>query len=289
MIRETLPERREARWLLAGVLLSSIGRGLTLPFLFIYLTDVRGLSDAAAGIAIGWFGAVVMVLPPADRGGTRPGRDRRVPPGVLRPRLPAPAVLRPATHDLRLRPDRGRLRRFSVRVADVSTRVVAWAMAASTIAIVGAQLVVMRRIEGRSRSHVLALVGVVFAVSWLVLGAGGLAGGQNPLLAAVLVIACAAIFGLGETLLQPVQPALINALAPDRLRGRYNSAHTINFGISSVVGPVTAGPLIGAGHAGVWVVLTLGGCLVASALALSLRGLLTPDQDGTPSPISGHR
>jgi hypothetical protein len=56
MLQETLPERPEARWLLAGVLVSSVGRGLTLPFLFIYLTEVRGFTDAAAGFAIGGFG-----------------------------------------------------------------------------------------------------------------------------------------------------------------------------------------------------------------------------------------
>ncbi|GAA2711119.1 hypothetical protein [Actinoplanes palleronii] len=63
MIRETLPERREARWLLAGVLVSSIGRGLTLPFLFIYLTGVRGLSDAAAGGASAWATGATYLIP----------------------------------------------------------------------------------------------------------------------------------------------------------------------------------------------------------------------------------
>lgn len=416
MLRESLPERREARWLLTGVLLSSIGRGLTLPFLFIYLTDVRGMSDAAAGLAIGWFGAIVMLLAPVggtlmDKFGARPvsiislcGQTLgsillayAVSPALAFLALTVAAagmasswagnatmlaaltgeherqktfglqfallnlgiglggviagsfvdVSRPGTFEaiylldavtylvplaiLLALPTVGRrlvahgpagadtggyrevfrdraFRRvllfslvlmtcgygqievgfpaFAVRTADVEPRVVAWALAANTVMIVGAQLIVMRRIEGHSRSRTLAVVGAIFALSWLVLGAGGLVGDRAPLLAAVLVISCSAIFGFGETLLQPVQPALINALAPDRLRGRYNSAHSVNFGISSVIGPITAGPLIGAGHAMIWVALTLGGCLLASVLALSLHHLLTPSEDGrlTPEP-----
>jgi hypothetical protein len=53
MLRRALPRRPEARRMLVGTLLSAVGRGLTLPFLFIYLTDVRGLIDIRAGLVIG--------------------------------------------------------------------------------------------------------------------------------------------------------------------------------------------------------------------------------------------
>lgn len=68
MLRRALPRRPEARRILVGTLLSSIGRGLTLPFLFIYLTDVRGFSDPRAGLVIGWYGVVTLALSPL--GGT---------------------------------------------------------------------------------------------------------------------------------------------------------------------------------------------------------------------------
>ena len=55
---------------------------------------------------------------------------------------------------------------------------------------------------------------------------------------------------------------------------------SVTWGVSGIIGPVTAGPLIGGGLAGPWVVLVVGGCLVASLLALSLHRLLTPAQDG---------
>ena len=53
-----------------------------------------------------------------------------------------------------------------------------------------------------------------------------------------------------------------------------------------IVGPVTAGPLIGAAHGRLWVVVVVGGCLTASVLALSLRRLLTTTQDGRVTPGS---
>ena len=94
------------------------------------------------------------------------------------------------------------------------------------------------------------------------------------------MVACSAIFGFGETMLSPVMPALTNALATDELRGRYNAMSSMIFGVSGIIGPVTAGPLIGAADGRIWVVVVVGGCLTASALALSLRRLLTPAQDG---------
>jgi MFS family permease len=94
------------------------------------------------------------------------------------------------------------------------------------------------------------------------------------------VVACAVIFASGETVLSPVLPAITNALATDHLRGRYNALATMAWGISGVVGPVAAGPLIGGGLGTVWVVLVVGGCLLASVLALDLRRRLTAEQDG---------
>lgn len=171
---------------------------------------------------------------------------------------------------------------YAVRVAEVTPRVVAWALAGNTVMIVLSQLLMLRRMEGRSRTGGLALVGAVFAGAWLVLGAAGQIGPGNALVAALGVVACATIFGFGETMLSPVMPALTNALATDELRGRYNAMSSMIFGVSGVIGPVTAGPLIGAADGRIWVAIVVGGCLAASLLALSLRGLLTPAQDGRP-------
>ncbi|WP_319460470.1 MFS transporter [Micromonospora sp. RTP1Z1] len=416
MLRRALPARPEARRILLGTLLSAVGRGLTLPFLFIYLTDVRGLTDTRAGLVIGWFGAVTLALSPVggtliDRFGARrvvlpclvveavgtgslalvdstasafavatliavggsalwsgqttilasltdDGERQRVfglqfallnlgigvgglisgavvdtarpitfqaiylldalsylMPGLILLTLPhvgrrlaaAPtAGDRPSTGGyltvLRDRPFRRLVifglvlttcgyaqievgfTAYSIRVVEVTPRVVAWALAANTVMIVLSQLLVIRRMEGRSRTGGLAAVGAVFATAWLVLGAAGVIGTGNALVAALSVVACAAIFGFGETMLSPVMPALTNALATDELRGRYNAMSSMIFGVSGIIGPVTAGPLIGAADGRIWVVVVVAGCLTASVLALSLRRLLTPAQDGRLTP-----
>jgi len=169
---------------------------------------------------------------------------------------------------------------FATEVAEVTPRIVGWALAANTLMIVSIQLYVIRAMESRSRTGGLAAVGGIFALSWLILGAAGLIGGGSALLASVGVIACAAVFAVGETFLSPIMPALTNALATDALRGRYNAMTSITWGISGVVGPISAGPLIGGGLGSVWVVLVVAGSGVASMIALSLRRLLSPAQDG---------
>jgi MFS family permease len=170
---------------------------------------------------------------------------------------------------------------FATRVAMVQPRVIGWALAGNTLMIVGAQLFVLRWLQHRSRTRALAVVGVIFSVSWVVLAGGGYAGRHGQVLVAALgVIGCAVVFAVGETLLSPVMPALTNALATDELRGRYNATASIIFGISGIVGPITAGPLIGAGRPQLWVVMVVVGCLLASLLALRLRTRLTPAQDG---------
>lgn len=51
----------KARVLLAGVLLSSVGNGLVLPYMFIYLHNVRGISSVLTGVIVG-FGAIVALV-----------------------------------------------------------------------------------------------------------------------------------------------------------------------------------------------------------------------------------
>jgi MFS family permease len=169
---------------------------------------------------------------------------------------------------------------FSIDVAHVSARTVAYAFTANTLVIVLAQLFVVRLIQGRSRTRLLSLVGVIMAASWLILGVAGLVDGGNAVGAAIAVVACAAVFAFGETLLSPISPTLLNALANDELRGRFNALGSMIWGISGIVGPVTAAPLIGGGHSAIWLALTTTGCLSAAALSASLRKVITPEQDG---------
>jgi MFS family permease len=422
MLRTALPASREARRILVGTLFSAIGRGLTLPFLLIYLTTVRGLNAGTVGLLVGWMGFIALALAPAggslmDRFGARrivlpcfvieaagtgslafvhgvgqafaaltlaavggaalwsgqttilaalvtPEERQRafglsftllnlgigiggiiagfvvnrahpasfqaiyladaasyIVPGLILLSMPAVGlrVVGAATEEMasteeKASKDTGRggyalvfrnrafvrffvfgltlttcgyaqievgFTAFSTQVVEVSPRVIGWALAGNTLLIVGAQLFVLRWLEGRSRSRALALVGVIFATSWLVLGAAGVAGQSSlPALAIAGVVSCAVIFAMGETLLSPIMPAITNALATDDLRGRYNAVGSMIWGVSGIIGPIAAGPLIGAGRAALWVVLVVTGCLGASVLAWGLHRQLTPAQDG---------
>ncbi|HEV7708571.1 MAG TPA: MFS transporter [Asanoa sp.] len=418
MLRDVLPHRPEARRLLVATFFSATGRGLTLPFMFIYLTKVRDLPSTTAGLIIAWLAVCALTIGPiggwaVDRYGARrillplllveaagvgsvgfahtawqaflsvtligagtgvvwaanntilssvtDGLERQktfglsfalLNLGIGTGTVIAGAIVdldRPGTFQLvylidaclylvpfiNLLTMRGVGRRivaadatatqqrqpgyrevfahrgfrrllafsvvltisgyaqievgftaFSIDVAHVGPRTVAYAFTANTLVIVLAQLFVVRLIQGRSRTRLLSLVGVIMAASWLVLGVAGAVDGRNLAISAVAVIACAAVFAFGETLLSPISPTLLNALATDELRGRFNALGSMVWGISGIVGPITAAPLIGGGHSTIWLALTVAGCLTAALLSASLRKVITPDQDGRAAPAA---
>ncbi|MGA8847967.1 MAG: MFS transporter [Nocardioides sp.] len=155
---------------------------------------------------------------------------------------------------------------FARAVGEVSTRGLGFAFAANTAVIVVLQLFVLGRIEGLRRTRVIAAMGVVWAGAWLLLGACGLVSGT--LGATLLVAGCASVFGIGETLLQPTIPALVNDLAPDHLRGRYNALSSASFTLPGIIAPVTAGFLIDHDLAGVYIGLLVGGSIAIGAIAI---------------------
>ncbi len=164
-------------------------------------------------------------------------------------------------------------------VGEVSTRALGFAFAANTLVIVLLQLVVLQRIEGRRRTRVIAVMGVVWAFSWLLLGLSGLVPGTAG--ATLLVAACASVFAFGETLLQPTIPALVNDLAPDHLRGRYNALSSGSFQLAAVIAPPISGLLIGHALGNVYIGLLVVGCLVCGVVAIArLEPQLDPRVNG---------
>jgi MFS family permease len=148
------------------------------------------------------------------------------------------------------------------------------AFAANALTVVGAQLLVLKLTAGRRRSRALAAVGVLFAAAWGLTLLGASAGG-GP--AALLVFAVVMIvLGLGETLVSPTIPPLVNDLAPERLRGRYNGAHTLAWTSGFLVGPLVAGPLLAAGLGGPFLVGLAAACALAGLGLLRLERQLPP-------------
>ena len=164
-------------------------------------------------------------------------------------------------------------------VGHVSPQAIALVFAVNTAVIVGGQLVVLRLLRTRRRSSSLACAALLWGLSWAVLGiVPGLS--QNGRTTAVLVFG--GLFGLGETFMAPALQPLVNALASERLRGRYNALSTGAFQVAFVASPAVAAVLIGNGLGGVW----LGGivvlCLLCAVVASRLRHRLTDEQDGKP-------
>jgi MFS family permease len=168
---------------------------------------------------------------------------------------------------------------FARAVGEVSTQGLGLAFAANTLVIVLLQLVVLQRIEGRRRTRVIAVMGVLWALSWVLLGGSGLVPGT--LGATMLVASCASVFALGETLLQPTIPALVNDLAPDHLRGRYNALSSAAFQLAAIIAPPISGFLVGHHLGNVYIGSLVVGSLLVGALAITrLEPQLPPEVNG---------
>jgi MFS family permease len=128
----------------------------------------------------------------------------------------------------------------------VSAAVVGIAFAANTFTVVAFQLPVLRLLEHHRRTTGVALACGCWAAAWTLTAAVGTWGGGT---AAVLGFTAALmVFAVGETLLAPSQASLVNDLAPDDLRGRYNGLYTLAWTTGLAVGPAVAGASLGGGH-----------------------------------------
>jgi MFS family permease len=171
---------------------------------------------------------------------------------------------------------------FAREVSEVSTRVVGFAFAVNTAVIVGLQFLVLRQITGRRRTRVLLVMCVLWAASWVMLGATGLVAGTLAAAAGVLVFH--AVFALGETLMQPTIPAITNDMAPDHLRGRYNAVNSGAFQAGTILGPVVAGLMLNHGWSTAFVAMIVVGCAVMALLASVVERLISPAVNGIDEP-----
>ena len=167
---------------------------------------------------------------------------------------------------------------FARQVAEVSTRTVGIAFAVNTAVIVALQFLVLSRISGRRRTRVMVVMALVWALSWLLLGAAGLVPGTA--VAAAGMLAFMGVFAFGETLMQPTIPAISNDLAADHTRGRYNAINAAAFQGGAIAGPVVAGLLLDHDLAAVYVGLMVLGCLSICAMAGALERRISATVNG---------
>ncbi|GAA4754713.1 hypothetical protein GCM10025783_29770 [Amnibacterium soli] len=164
---------------------------------------------------------------------------------------------------------------FVALIPGGSGQVIGLAFAANTAAIIVLQLPMERWTRRLRRSRLLVLCALAGAVAWVLTGTASLPGLPAAASGTMLVLSLG-VFGLGETLLSPVINAMPNAMAPDRLRGRYNALNSATYPVSKFIGPPLAGVLLGGGAPGLWVgVVTLGMLLTAGGAVLLGRQLTT--------------
>lgn len=172
---------------------------------------------------------------------------------------------------------------FIVRFAHQSTHVVSWIFVCNTATIVIGQTFALGAIRRRSRSLILGVVGLCWGVSWLFATAslfvGAAAGAIGLGLGQVL-------FATGETLFQPVSGSLVNELAPEHLRGRYNSMSGTVWGVSAAIGQLLAGAFLALHEALAWTIFVAAGATLGGVGLTTMRRVLTATEDGRSEPAS---
>ncbi len=166
---------------------------------------------------------------------------------------------------------------FIVNNLRISIHVIGITFFFNTLTIVVGQLWILNRMEGHSRTRAMALVSLLWFVFWAALGVSL----ALPVVVAVVSMCLTqVVFAVGETMLQPAGTALVNEIAPEHLRGRYNAAAGTAWGVSGTLAPAITALYYGL-HLGNWWPIGTGiTALVGGGLMLTLRSSLTPEEDG---------
>jgi MFS family permease len=172
---------------------------------------------------------------------------------------------------------------FASVAAHISFHAIALAFTINTATIVAVQMLTLRIVRRHRRSSALAAVGVIFVVSWALLGLAEVVDGPGWRI--VLLFTFVSLFGVGETFIAPTRNPLINALADDRIRGRANSISGFAISLALIVCPVIVTSLLAAHLGGVWIALLCLCSLGIVAIAARLRRILTDEQDFVPQPL----
>ena len=123
-------------------------------------------------------------------------------------------------------------------------------------------------------------VGAIWVASWLMLAGARLV----PGMASAVFVATYGVFALGETIYSPVLSPLTATLAPPGMVGRTLGVITALQTAFSAVGPLFAGVLLGAGQAGMFLLLHLMISAAAVLAAWKVRRALVARTEG-PRPL----
>jgi MFS family permease len=188
---------------------------------------------------------------------------------------------------------------YAKNEAAVGERAIGVIFFLNTLLIVLVQVPIAKSLEGRSRMRALAAMGVLWALSWVVVAVAGLTLDE---LAATAVFAFAVlVFAVGECLHGAVQGPLVADLAEPRLVGRYMAVSSLSWQLAFVLGPALGGTVLDAEPTALWL-LAAAVCGLGGAAALVLdrslpdavrrtpragaRGTIAPVVAGVDEPLS---
>lgn len=160
---------------------------------------------------------------------------------------------------------------------DLSVKALGPIWAVNTGVIVLGQIFVINRLDGRSRVRLMFGISLIWSVAWIIIG---LSVSLDPKTTFALAAIGVGIFALGETIWSSVGPTLTNELAPEHMRGRYNSVDGLIWVFAGAIGPAVSGIMLQFELMAIWIAIIVVGQLLAGILVLRLRSLLTPAQDG---------
>ena len=143
---------------------------------------------------------------------------------------------------------------------------VLWFVFAGGVAL--GQLPIVKLVEGKSRMRGLALMGVVWAGTFIAVLIGGtsFSGAQ----AAVVFGVAVAVFALGECLHGAIHAPLVVDLAEPRLLGRYLAFSSFSWQLGWLIGPAAGGFVLQTEPRALWPAAAAI-CLLASVYALALE------------------
>jgi MFS family permease len=160
---------------------------------------------------------------------------------------------------------------------DLTVKALGPIWAVNTGVIVLGQIFVINRLDGRSRVRLMFGISLIWSVAWIIIG---LSVSLDPKSTFALAAIGVGIFALGEMVWSTVGPTLTNELAPENMRGRYNSIDGLMWVFAGAMGPALSGIMLQYQLVTIWIAIIVTGQLVAGILVLRLRSLLTPAQDG---------
>jgi MFS family permease len=168
---------------------------------------------------------------------------------------------------------------FAKNTAHVSEPAIGviWFIFSGVVAL--AQLPVVKLVEGRRRMRGLALMGVIWAGTFLAVMAGGawLTGTQAAIVFGIAV----GVFALGECLHGAIYAPLVVDLAEPRLLGRYMAFSSASWQIGWLIGPAAGGFVLQHEPLALWPSVAVI-CLLASGYALMLEAAIPERLRRTP-------